>query len=377
METNLQALLDISPDAVLVVDDKGQILECNAVLFSVLGYTREEVIGQRVEFLVPSRFRSAHEQHRKDFSGSPRGRSMGTDTKIIGLAKDRRELPVDIKLVPQTYKGEPCTIAVIRDISHIEQLQQQVAQYTAHLEKLTAQLSVKNIELDRVNKLKNQFIGMLAHDLRNPLGAVMEYTRLLLHETKSLGENEKEFLSQLHGMSANMLQIVNELLDINTIESGDIKLEKSSHNPKEILRECIRTATVVAKSKNIDISFRNEMEVPLIDLDGQRIQRVLDNYLSNAIKFSSPGGKVEAWIDVRPSEVEVIVRDNGPGLTEEEQKIVFEPFERAGNRPTAGEGSTGLGLAIVKKFIEAHGGRVGVRSSKHEWSEFYFTLPIK
>ena len=151
----------------------------------------------------------------------------------------------------------------------------------------------------------------------------------------------------------------------------------SSHDPKEILRECIRTATVVAKSKNIDIAFRNEMEVPLIDLDGQRIQRVLDNYLSNAIKFSSPGGKVETWIDVRPSEVEVIVRDNGPGLTEEEQKIVFEPFERAGNRPTAGEGSTGLGLAIVKKFIEAHQGRAGVRSSKHEWSEFYFTLPIK
>ena len=233
-------------------------------------------------------------------------------------------------------------------------------------------------ELKRLNQKKNEFLGIAAHDLRNPLNAIMGYVDLILRSLKADTFNKKESIEDMETIlrvTRQMSHMVTELLDISAIESGKIRLDLHQENLQSIIDECEKLHKRHALQKNIQLFVEKDYQLPPVLVDRSRIMEVVDNLLSNAIKYTQPGGQVRLSCSHEGREVTTHIQDTGQGLTEDDISKVFIGFKKLSARPTGGETSTGLGLAIVKKIVELHGGRVWVNSRFGVGSTFSFSLP--
>ena len=239
------------------------------------------------------------------------------------------------------------------------------------------ELSKKNRELDELNKLKNQFLGIAAHDLRNPLGVIMGYSEYLLEEVEEiLTEDQKDMLKSIMASSEFMLRLLNDLLDISAIESGNLNLNLCRADLVQVVRKNVELNNVIAHKKNISIHLNATASMPEILFDMGKIEQVLNNLISNAVKFSPPGSNVNVYISKGDSDLTVAVADHGPGIPEAEREKLFKPFQKTSVKSTGGETSTGLGLSIVHKLILGHKGKIWVDSKVGEGSTFYFSLPV-
>ncbi|MFO7816491.1 MAG: HAMP domain-containing sensor histidine kinase [Desulfovibrionales bacterium] len=243
------------------------------------------------------------------------------------------------------------------------------------LKELVLKYAEAERELTRLNQLKNFFLGMAAHDMRNPLSAISGFSELLME-----GDNEPELnadlAARIHDTSQEMLQLLNDLLDISHIESRTFKINKNTCNLSKLAEERISRAKNLADAKNTIIEARIPPDIQL-SLDRERIAQVMDNLLSNAIKYSPPESVTKATLGIFKDDIRFSVIDQGPGIPLKEQHKLFTEFSKLNIQPTAGEKSTGLGLSIVKKIIQAHDGSVGVNSTPGQGSEFYFLIPLK
>jgi signal transduction histidine kinase len=250
-------------------------------------------------------------------------------------------------------------------------------------QKLLQDLAVKNKELEKTNKqllklneLKNKFLGMAAHDLRSPLASIRGLSEFLLNEIfGSLTEEQKEYINIINKTSDEMLTLVNDLLDVSVIESGNLDIKPLKTSLISLIKDRIKLYRMSAEKKDTRINFIPE-DIPDIFFDSSKIAQVIDNLVSNAVKFSPPISAIYIHVGVDKAMVKVSIRDEGPGISEEEQSRLFGEFQRLSARPTAGEKSTGLGLAIVKKIIDAHHGILEVNSRLGVGSTFSFKLPI-
>lgn len=230
--------------------------------------------------------------------------------------------------------------------------------------------------LRELDKLKNKFLGIAAHDLRSPINGIKGFTQLLLEEeVGSLNEQQNMMLGFIEKASSQMNSLVNDLLDVSVIESGKLELEMTSVELGELLAKQIRTIQVVADRKGIVIRKKLDDSLSVV-ADGIRIAQVADNLLSNAVKFSPEGSVIEVESFRKGDAAVVCVRDQGPGISEEDQGKLFQSFQRLSAKPTGGEASTGLGLAIVKKIMDGHKGEVWVESTPGEGSSFCFSLNL-
>jgi ligand-binding sensor domain-containing protein/signal transduction histidine kinase len=234
-------------------------------------------------------------------------------------------------------------------------------------------------ELRLLNEKKNEFLGLAAHDLRNPLNAIINRISLMQrqhHEGRANPARSGEDLEQVLRAAEQMQAMIAGLLDLSAIESGRLKLHLQLEDLTGLIRESGEFYQRVAEQKNIRLEVTTDAGLPPVPVDRVRLMEVLDNLLSNAVKFTFPGGSIRVYPEVGEGAVTVHVSDTGQGLDEADLREIFTGFKKLSARPTAGEPSTGLGLAIVKKIIEAHGGAVRVQSRKGEGSTFSFTLPL-
>lgn len=239
---------------------------------------------------------------------------------------------------------------------------------------LEQELVEKQHELAGTNEMKNKFIGIVAHDLRNPVISIRGFSELLLKDAKSLSEEQTEFLHIIHSTSRNMLAMINDLLDISHIESGmHLSLAKGSLNA--LILDRIQMNRLQADKKHITIHKQLSV-IPDVSFDSQRMGQSIDNLISNAVKFSPIGSNIYIALDQDGELIRFSVTDEGPGIPREEQHLLFSEFHRLSIRPTAGETSTGLGLAITKKIIEAHNGSVEVETREGMGSTFRIILPV-
>lgn len=248
-------------------------------------------------------------------------------------------------------------------------------------EELRSRLNVGNRILDYQQRLleldeqKNKFLGMAAHDLRNPLTSIIGFSQLLLNT--ALDNNSKlEFLNIIHQVSNEMLTTLNDLLDISVIESGKFDLHIKEYDLVELILYRVRLISLTAQQKNIQIQTCLPEKL-LLSFDKDRIGQVIDNLMSNAIKYSPKNTTIRVNVSIEGNQVKLLVQDEGVGIPLDKQHRLFGHFAKLGSKPTGGEKSTGLGLAIVKKIIEAHGGTVGVISEPQKGSTFFFTLPLQ
>lgn len=241
---------------------------------------------------------------------------------------------------------------------------------------LQRELAKKNVELERLNSLKNQFLGMAAHDLRTPLGHILSYSEFLIEEAgPGLSEEHLEFLTIIRSSSDFMLQLVSDLLDYAKIESGKLNLELRPTDLVALAEHNIALNKILEARKQIELSFTCTDGIPEIMVDPGRIEQVLNNLISNAVKFSQPQSTVEVRVESDESRVLVSIHDQGTGIEPAELDRMFNPFSKS-SKGTTGEKGAGLGLAIVKKIVEAHHGKVWVESKVGEGSTFFVALPV-
>ncbi len=243
--------------------------------------------------------------------------------------------------------------------------------------KFERKIHQQNKKLNRLNALKNKFLGIASHDLRNPLYAIMSYSDVLADG--SLGEmndQQRAILQKIAKSGNHMCNLLENLLDVSRIESGQFSLKKSPQDINTIVKDQVDKYQLAAKEKNIDLHFKSDIS-PTLTVDQCSMIQVMDNFIGNAIKFSPNNTKICVRTETSNSHFRFLVKDEGPGISEEDQKLAFCEFQTLGSKPTGGEKSTGLGLAISKKLIQLHGGKVGIISQIGEGSTFYFDLPVQ
>ncbi len=239
------------------------------------------------------------------------------------------------------------------------------------------QLLDRNSALEALNEQKNRLLGMAAHDLRNPLGVILAYSDFLETEAFAvLNEDQRDFVSTIKSTSEFMLNLINELLDVSTIESGQLQLECTPTDLNELARHNVSRNRVLAHQKRIELDFEGSENFPPLTIDRGKIEQVLNNLIGNAVKYSHPDTRVTVRLSRNENQVTVSVSDQGQGIPEEDLPKLFKAFGRTSVQATAGEQSTGLGLAIVRKIVEGHGGKMSVQSRVGEGSTFSFTLPV-
>jgi two-component system, sensor histidine kinase and response regulator len=231
-------------------------------------------------------------------------------------------------------------------------------------------------KLAEMNRMKNRFIGLVAHDLRNPLVSIRGLSEILLDEdVEPLSDQQRDFLSTIYGASNSLLTLVNDILDMAVMENGALRLQIRNESLSRLIRERVKVNAIVAAKKQITVE-EDLARLPAMPFDRNRIGQVLDNLIGNAIKFSSEHSKVFVSLYRKNGTAIVSVRDQGMGIPSEEQAQVFSAYPRLSNQPTGGEKSTGMGLTIARKIVEEHNGSLTVASKVGEGSTFSFTLPL-
>lgn len=238
-----------------------------------------------------------------------------------------------------------------------------------------AEIERRNQELRRLSNLKNEFIGMAAHDLRTPLATIQIMTHYLRQPAPWMTEDDRdEMLQDICDQTQHMLKLLSDLLDVTQIESGKLELHLEPIPLDEFLAQVVKRQARLAAPKGTDI--RLESVAPGgVCADPIRLRQVIDNLISNAVKYAPGGTTVWVCAERLPGTWKIAVRDQGPGIPPEERMRLFQEFGRLSARPTGGEHSTGLGLAIARRIVEAHGGVLDVDSPPGEGATFWFTLP--
>jgi len=242
--------------------------------------------------------------------------------------------------------------------------------------KRTQELLEVNQKLIELNQEKNRFLGIAAHDLRNPIGVALSFAELLISEFETfLDEEKRRYLSVIYERCEFSIKLLNELLDISKIEAGKLELNYETNDYIDFIENLIAQNQIFARKKHIIITLENDYFVYSFSFDKMRIEQVLTNLISNAIKFSSPKTNIIIKIEQSGDFVKTSITDQGKGIPADELDLLFHPFQKTSVQPTAGESSTGLGLAISKRIIEEHKGSIGAESTVGVGSTFYFTLP--
>ncbi len=223
---------------------------------------------------------------------------------------------------------------------------------------------------------KNQFLGMAAHDLRNPLASIRGMAELLRDGAMGyLNPQQTETVSMFCDVSNNMLNMVNELLDVAVIEAGQFKLIPRPTNLTELISKSVHLNNITAARKMTTILFKTSAPPLHATLDAAKMRQVIDNLLSNAIKYSPLGSTVTISVENNSDSLIITVRDQGPGIPEHERALLFKEFSKLSVQATAGELSTGLGLAICRRIVEAHQGTITAHNLPECGCEFSVKLP--
>lgn len=240
------------------------------------------------------------------------------------------------------------------------------------------ELAKKNVELREISERKSMMLGVAAHDLRNPLGVISGYAEFLEETVASkLNEREVRMIRHIRESSAFMQRLIEDMLNFSQAETGKVHLNRQPSNLDELIEISISLNDTMASRKSISIGYQTpDTECPIVDIDPSKVRQVLNNLISNSIKFSHNGTSITVSLSVLEGFVSVSVSDQGQGIPSDELTMLFKPYTRTSVKTTGGEPSWGIGLTICRNIIEAHGGTIITESTPGVGTTQTFTLPI-
>jgi signal transduction histidine kinase len=346
-QRQFQALLDASPDGVLLVNDAGVVRYVNAAAIDMFGRSREELFAEPIGFSVND--------------------AKPIEITVTHPAGDRC---CEMRVVRMEWDDEPTWLASIRDITERKRNEALLAR--------SRELEFDNRRIEQANHLKSIFLANMSHELRTPLNAIIGFTQLIDDGVVPQGSpKHKVFIGHVLSSGRHLLQLINDVLDLAKVESGKVSFHPERVDLLQITEHVVEVLEVVAGKKGVDIAIEFDPSLDHIEVDPGRFKQVLYNYLSNAIKFSPDGGRVDVSLRAEGEHrFRVEVRDRGFGIAPSDVARLFHQFDQI--EPATGQArtqGTGLGLALTKRLVELQGGWVGVSSLLGEGSEFFAVLP--
>ncbi len=354
-EQMFKNLLEATPDALVIVNQEGNIELVNKQCENVFGYAKEELIGQKVEMLIPNSFIAEQNGHRNSFFANPKIHSLEGNLELGGLRKNGQGFPVEISLSPLQTESKLLVSAAIRDVTMRKEAEVKLKQF--------------NEKLDQKNKELEQFVYVASHDLQEPIRTINSFVNLYKSEFGDTQSDEAiEYLQFIQGAGERAQQLIVDLLDYSKLERNR-KLAKVNLN--KIIDNVKSDLAVKIADKKAEIRVGN---LPTLQGYETGLRLLFQNLISNAIKFARDGfgPLVEISSKEGDNEWEFSVKDNGIGFSEEFKEKVFVIFKRL--HPKSKYEGTGIGLAHCRKIVELHNGRIWADSVPGEGSTFYFTI---
>ncbi|MGN6494479.1 MAG: PAS domain-containing sensor histidine kinase [Agriterribacter sp.] len=383
------ALLEHASMGILEVNKEAEIVSINRFALSLFGYEREEILNKKIEVLIPTRFHFKHVRHRDKYIDHPKNRPMGQGMDLFAVRKNGTEFPVEVSLSNYDRNGEQFVIAFVNDISirkksELEikklndELEETVEQRTRQLKNAVQQLQVSKEELSKslekekeLGELKSRFVSMASHEFRTPLSTVLSSAYLLEQYNTAEEQPKRERHLKRIISSVNMLtDILNDFLSVGKIEEGKIHVKYTTFDIQKLITAVAEEIKNNLK-KEQTIHYRHQGDA-VVSLDASLLKHIVMNLVSNASKFSAEASRIQIETSANNSHCVLSVKDEGIGISEEDQKHLMERFFR-GTNATNIQG-TGLGLHIISKYAELMNGVIECKSELQKGTTFTITF---
>ena len=369
------ALFNNAAIGIVTINKKGEIVLANQFALNQFGYTEAELIGQKIEILIPRRYMTRHVHHRDNYHDSPHSRTMGIGMDLYGKKKDDTEFPVEVSLSPYKTAEGAFTISFISDISVRKEAENALLQLNAELEQKvkerTESLRDALAKEKDLNELKSRFVSMASHEFRTPLSTVLSSAYLTLKYDTTEEQPKRDKHIKRIVSSVNLLtDILNDFLSLGKIEEGKIQIRNSEFDIKEHIENVIsEMQSTLKKGQSIIYHHTGPLK---IKSDPSLMSHIVMNLFSNAIKFSPAEEPINVATVQEEGELIFSIKDKGLGISKEDQQHLFGRFFRGHN--VANIQGTGLGLHIVQKYAELLNGTIECISDIGAGTEFIVKL---
>ncbi len=375
---------------ILVVDRTGEIVHANPFSANLFGYRREELIGEKIEILLPDTFRSRHTQYRESYNNNPTPRTMGANLDLYGLRKDGSQFPIEISLSYMDIDGVQYAIAYASDdsirkgilkeleeskvklVKYSDDLEQKVIERTEELKASESKLRISLEKEKELGELKSRFVSMASHEFRTPLSSILSSANLIGRYEKEDQQNKRmKHVNRIESSVKNLTTILDDFLSLERLESGNIGIQSNEFEINEFISQIIDEINLITKTGQKIIHQHQGSNN--IFTDEHLLKNVLINLLSNAIKYSQEGKHVELLTRIENGALSIQVKDYGIGIPTDDQQYMFTRFFRA-NNVTNIQG-TGLGLTIVKRYLDLMNGKIWFESEEGKGTTFFLEIP--
>ena len=348
MEDKYDGLLEAAPDAMVVVNQDGEIVLLNLQAEKQFGYRRDELLGRKVTNIIPEGFAERLIADGKRTAAEALAQQIGTGIELIARRKDGSEFPIEIMLSPLESTEGILVTAAIRNIS-----------------------KRRNME-----RLKDEFVSVVSHELRTPLTSISASLGLLMGKAGGdLPEPVARLIAIAHTNSRRLVRLVNDILDIEKMDSGQVVFNFERVEVRSQVEQAIEASRGFAEVHGVRIRLETDPAACHVRADSDRLTQVVTNLLSNAIKYSPADGEVVVAIENGADVTRISVRDHGPGIPAEFKPRIFERFAQADVTNARQKGGTGLGLSIVKQIVDRLGGAIGFADAPGGGTIFQLELP--